>query len=200
VQAAEIHAVAEEVQYLKRIRTIEGRERTMPENDVMQIRVKGNLVGIVGLQNIMAVMASDYSQQSDEVIGTEMVRRLGVKNYIPDSAKPGYAKAFIREFRIFLGQPVEEEAVTELSVIILGPGCVQCSRLEMDVRDVMAQMNAPGEMLHISDVREIGKYGVMGTPALVINKKVVSVGTTPDRKKIRQWLEKAIRQMQTSTT
>jgi len=128
-----------------------------------------------------------------------MVTRLGVKNYIPDRAKPDYAKAFFREFRIFLGQPVQEEAVTELSVIILGPGCALCSRLEMDVRDVMAQMNAPGEMLHISDVREIGKYGVMGTPALVINKKVVSVGTTPDKKKIRQWLEEAIRQMQTGT-
>ena len=38
----------------------------MPENDVTQIRVKGNLVGIIGLQNIMAAMASDYSKQSDE--------------------------------------------------------------------------------------------------------------------------------------
>lgn len=55
-------------------------------------------------------------------------------------------------------------------------------------------------MLHISDVREIGKYGVMGAPALVINNKIVSVGTTPDKKKIRQWLEEAIRQMQTGAT
>lgn len=158
----------------------------MPENDVAQISIKGNLVGIIGLQNIMAAMASDYSQQSDEVIGAEMVRRLGMKNYIPDSAKNDYAQAFTREFRRSLGRPVEEEAVTVLRVLILGPGCAQCSRLEMDVRDVMAQMNAPGEMLHLSDVCEIGKYGVMGTPALVINNKVVSVGTTPDKKKIRQ--------------
>jgi hypothetical protein len=158
----------------------------MPENDVAQISIKGNLVGIIGLQNIMAAMASDYSQQSDEVIGAEMVRRLGMKNYIPDSAKNDYAQAFTREFRRSLGRPVEEEAVTVLRVLILGPGCAQCSRLEMDVRDVMAQMNAPGEMLHLSDVCEIGKYGVMGTSALVINNKVVSVGTTPDKKKIRQ--------------
>ena len=37
----------------------------------------------------------------------------------------------------------------------------------------------------------IGKYGIMGTPALVINKKIVSVGTTPEKRKIRQWLEEA---------
>jgi CBS domain-containing protein len=170
----------------------------MPENDVTQIRVKGNLVGIIGLQNVMAAMAPDYTKQSDDVIGAEMVRRLALKNYIPDSARDNYAQAFVREFRKFLGQPVEEETLSELRVLILGPGCSQCSRLEMDVRDVMSQLNAPGEMLHISDVREIGKYGVMGTPALVINKKIVSVGTTPDKKKIRQWLEEAIREMQAS--
>ena len=96
-----------------------------------------------------------------------------------------------------MGQPVEEEAITELSVIILGEGCAQCNRLETDVREVMAQMNAPGEMIHITDVREIGKFGVMGTPALVINEKVVSVGIIPDKKKIRRWLEEAIRRMQT---
>jgi hypothetical protein len=63
----------------------------------------------------------------------------------------------------------------------------------MDVRDVMAEMNVPGELIHVTDVREIGKYGVMGTPALVINKKIVSVGTTPEKRKIRQWLEDATR-------
>lgn len=172
----------------------------MPEKDVTQIRVKGNLVGIIGMKNIMAAMATDYQQKSDEVIGAEMVRRLAVKNYIPDSARADYAKALVREFRKFLGQPVEEEAVTELRVIILGEGCAQCSRLEMDVREVMAQMNAPGEMMHITDVREIGKFGVMGTPALVINEKVASVGIIPDKKKIRQWLEEAIGQMQTGKT
>jgi hypothetical protein len=171
----------------------------MLENDVTQIRVKGNLVGIVGLQNVMKAMASDFSQQTDEVIGAEMVKRLAVKNYIPDSVKVNYTKAFVREFRKFLGQPVEEETITELSVIILGEGCAQCNRLETDVREVMAQMNTPGEMIHVSDMREIAKYGVMGTPALVINKKVVSVGITPDKKKIRLWLEEAIRQIDTGT-
>jgi hypothetical protein len=165
----------------------------MPENSVTQIRIKGNLVGIVGLKSTMEAMASDYGRQTDQMSGAEMVKRMGVKNYIPDSAKPLYARAFVREFRIFLGQPVEEEEAAGLSVIILGPGCAQCSRLAEYVRDVMAEMNLPGEMIHVSDVREIAKYGVMGTPALVINKKIVSVGTTPEKRKIRQWLEEAIK-------
>ena len=163
----------------------------MAAQRVTQIRVKGNLIGIVGLQEVMESMKPDYSEQNDEVIGEEMISRLAAHNYIPDSARGNYAQALVREFRKFLGQPVEEEPLSGLEVLILGPGCAQCSRLETDVRDVMAEMNALGALIHVTDVREIGKYGVMGTPALVINKKVVSVGSTPEKKKIRQWLEEA---------
>lgn len=159
--------------------------------EVTKIRVKGNLVGIVGLQEVMDAMKTDFFLQSDDVIGSEMINRLSAHNYIPDSASENYAKALVREFRIFLGQPVEEEMPESLEVLILGPGCARCSRLEADVRDVMAQMNMPGDLIHVTDPREIGKYGVMGTPALVISKKIVSVGTTPEKNKIRQWLEDA---------
>jgi hypothetical protein len=158
---------------------------------VTQIRVKGNLVGIVGLPDVMEAMKPDYSERSEAVIGKEMISRLAAHNYIPDSAREHYVRALVREFQIFLGKPVEEEEIGGLEVLILGPGCAQCSRLEADVRDVMAQMNAPGELIHVTDLREIGKYGVMGTPALIINKKVVSVGTMPEKRKICQWLEEA---------
>lgn len=164
---------------------------TVIESGVTQIRVQGNLIGVVGLQQTVADMSSDYARQTDEAIGAEMIRRLSGKNYIPDSAKNAYAQAFVRAFKKYLGQPVEEEAPAGLQVLILGPGCANCSRLETDVRDVLAEMNEPGEMVHVTDVREISSYGVMGTPALVINKKVVSVGTTPEKRKIRQWLEEA---------
>jgi len=158
---------------------------------ITQIRVKGNLIGIVELQDVMEAMKPGYREQNDEVIGKEMISRLAAHNYIPDSARENYAKALVREFRMFLGQPVEEEKLEGLEVLILGPGCAQCSRLEMDVRDVMAEMNLAGDLTHVTDLREIGKYGVMGTPALVINRKVVSVGTTPEKRKIHQWLEEA---------
>jgi len=169
----------------------------MSANDhrVTQIRVKGNLVGIAGLEKTMADMSADYARQSDEAIGAEMIRRLSGGNYIPDSAKNAYAQAFVREFKKHLGQPVPEDAPAGLEVLILGPGCANCTRLETDVRDVLAEMNAPGEMIHVTDVREISKYGLMGLPALVINKKVVSVGTTPGKKKIREWLEEAIKHL-----
>lgn len=166
----------------------------MSEGDVTQIRIGGNLVGIVGLNRVMEGMAFEYAGQSDEAIGSEMIRRLAAKNYIPRGAEDRYAVALVREFRRFLGEPVEEEPVSGLRVLVLGPGCARCSHLEMDVREVMAEMKAPGEIIHVTDLREIGRYGVMGTPALVINEKVMAVGTTPEKHTIRRWLEEEVRQ------
>jgi len=166
----------------------------MSEGDVTQIRIRGNLIGIVGLNRVMEEMSSEYAGQSDEAIGREMIRRLAAKNYIPRSAEYYYAVGLVREFRRFLGESVEEEPLSGLRVLVLGPGCPRCSRLEMDVREVMAEMKVPGELIHVTDLREIGRYGVMGTPALVINETVMAVGTTPEKSIIRRWLEEAVSQ------
>lgn len=163
----------------------------MRESDVTQIRINSNLVGIVGLKQVMETLARDDAHRDDDEVGNEILKRVSEKNYIPNRAKELYVKAFIREFRKHLGKPVDKMPLGGLRVLVLGPGCAQCSRLEMDVREVMAEMKLPGELLHVTDHSEIGKYGVMGVPALVINDKVVCVGVTPHRNKIKEWLLEA---------
>lgn len=163
----------------------------MGENDITQIRIKNSLVGIVGLEFVIEAMAGDYAACSDEEVGEEIIKRLMVKNYIPERARDLYALPLVREFRKYLGQPVAELPFEGMRVVILGPGCAQCDRMEIDVREVMADMQLAAELDHVTDVREIGRYGVMGLPALIINDKVVCVGQTPNRNKIREWLQAA---------
>jgi len=163
----------------------------MSESDITQIRVNNNLVGIIGLKTIMEAMAPAHADSSDSTIEEEILRRVSMSNYIPDSARDLYAQALAREFKKFLGQAVNEPLFKGVRVVILGPGCAQCSLLESEVREAMAEMGLAGDLIHVSDIREIGKYGVMGTPALLINDRVVSVGTTPRRKQIKTWLEAA---------
>jgi hypothetical protein len=134
----------------------------------------------------------EFSSCPDEEIGVEMMRRLGKNNYIPKQARDVYAGALVREFKKYLGQPVDEQPVAGLRIAILGPGCSQCSRMEMDVREVLAEMKLPAELLHVTAPLEIAKYGVMGVPALVINDRVVCVGQTPHRNKIKEWLQAAV--------
>ena len=88
-------------------------------------------------------------------------------------------------------QEVAEEPLTGLQIIVLGPGCARCTQLERDVREALADLQLPGELIHVDDLRAIARYGVMGTPALIVNGKVVSVGTTPTRQQIKAWLREA---------
>ena len=57
---------------------------------------------------------------------------------------------------------------------------------------VMAEINLMADIEHVRDIKEIGKYGVMGTPALIINGKVKSVGRVPPRTKLIEWLSELI--------
>jgi small redox-active disulfide protein 2 len=86
---------------------------------------------------------------------------------------------------------VENPPPDHLQIIVLGPGCARCTQLERDVRESLAEMHLPGELIHVDDFREIIHYGVMGTPALIINGKVVSVGSMPQRQQIKEWLQDA---------
>ncbi|MEK7373676.1 MAG: hypothetical protein AABZ85_01415, partial [Thermodesulfobacteriota bacterium] len=65
----------------------------MAEKDVMQIRINGHQVGLVGLQDAMAEVARTRIGKTDEAVQAELVRRLSVKNYIPERAKALYGPA-----------------------------------------------------------------------------------------------------------
>jgi small redox-active disulfide protein 2 len=95
----------------------------------------------------------------------------------------------LREFNKFLGRPYEEDVSEELEIKVLGPGCDQCDRLEKELMEALAEMDLSADLEHVRDLKEIGRYGVMGTPAVIINGKVKCVGSVPHREKIIQWLK-----------
>lgn len=59
---------------------------------------------------------------------------------------------------------------------ILGTGCSKCEFLTKSVNEALAQLNIKAEVIKITEIAEIVSYGVMSTPALVIDDKVVSTG------------------------
>jgi small redox-active disulfide protein 2 len=66
--------------------------------------------------------------------------------------------------------------MTTIRVEVLGTGCKKCQQLEANAKEAIATLNLDAEILHITDPIEIAKRGVMSTPALTINGKVVSKG------------------------
>ncbi len=163
----------------------------MTDQDVSQIRVDDYSVGIMGLKSALEEMAEPYGQEPDQAVTDALLNRLSQKNYIPPKARTAYGKAFLREFKKYVGKPYEASVPSGIDIKVLGPGCPQCDGLEQELMAVVSQIQIAASIEHVQDMKEIGRWGVMGTPALVINGRVKSVGKIPPRAKLIQWLEEA---------
>lgn len=71
-----------------------------------------------------------------------------------------------------------------LNIKVLGSGCSNCKRLEAETRAALDAAGIPYGLAKVTDYADIAAYGVLSTPALVINEKVVSSGRIPARSKI----------------
>lgn len=72
---------------------------------------------------------------------------------------------------------------------ILGTGCANCTSLAKNVREAMFDLHMNEEIEQIHDIIEIASYGVISTPALVINGKVVAFGKVLSKNEVVQLLE-----------
>ena len=73
-------------------------------------------------------------------------------------------------------------------VKILGTGCTKCRLLEEKVRQIAAQNTIDCQIEKITELNDIMDYGIMMTPGLVVDEKVMSSGKIPKDEHILQWL------------
>jgi small redox-active disulfide protein 2 len=71
---------------------------------------------------------------------------------------------------------------------ILGTGCANCVRLERNAREAVAAVRIEAEITKVTDYADIMSFGIMSTPGLVIDGKVLSVGRVPSTEQIKTWL------------
>jgi small redox-active disulfide protein 2 len=160
------------------------------QDEVVKIRVGDFTVGIVGLKAALEeTIQKNFS--SDPAVAQYLLEHLKSKNYIPPSAEHEYGSAFLREYKRYRGEPVGIEQPHELQVKVLGPGCPNCDKLEQMVYKVMAADSIVGSVEHVRDLNEIAAYGMVATPALVINGEVKCGGRLPKESQLRAWLEEA---------
>lgn len=79
-----------------------------------------------------------------------------------------------------------------MEIKILGTGCPKCKTLEKLTREVVEQNGIDATVTKVEDIYQIMKYGVMTTPALVVNEKVEIKGRIPSADEIKQLLIKTI--------
>jgi small redox-active disulfide protein 2 len=77
-----------------------------------------------------------------------------------------------------------------MEIKILGPGCAKCKTLDKLTREVVEKNGIKANITKVEDIMEIMKYGVMSTPAIVIDEKVVLKGRVPSSDELKQLLTK----------
>ncbi len=76
-----------------------------------------------------------------------------------------------------------------MEIKILGPGCARCAQTEKLVKEALQETGVAAHVEKVSDIKAYAKYGVMLTPAVVIDGKVKISGKIPKKEDIINWLK-----------
>ena len=76
-----------------------------------------------------------------------------------------------------------------MEIKICGPGCANCTKAENIVKEAVAEAGIDAEIHKITDFAEMAKLGVLSTPAIIVNGKIMCVGKVPSKKEVIQWLK-----------
>ena len=80
----------------------------------------------------------------------------------------------------------------KIKLKVLGTGCSKCKTLEKVTMEVVKENNFDAEIIKVEDITEIMKFGIMTTPGLVANDKVLFTGRVPSKNEIKTYIEKFI--------
>lgn len=73
-----------------------------------------------------------------------------------------------------------------MEIKVLGTGCAKCKALEKVTRDAVAELEIEATIEKEEDIQKIMAYGILSTPGLVINEKIVLQGQLPKLDKIKE--------------
>lgn len=81
-----------------------------------------------------------------------------------------------------------------MNIKILGTGCSNCAKMEKVTREAVADLGIIAEIEKVEDIAGIMSYGVMSTPALVINEQVKLAGKVPNKAKVLEIIQAVLNQ------
>ncbi len=148
------------------------------------IRIGSASIGLIGLD--LAINEAAASKLSEAEAMDVLFQAIREKNYIPPAMKEKYRLALFKEYaRHLRGDDGDHD---DLVFRIYGPGCVSCNGLQNLVIEVLSDMDIAADIEQIHDLDEIGRAGILQTPALVINGQLKSSGLLPTRAQLEEWI------------
>lgn len=76
-------------------------------------------------------------------------------------------------------------------VLVLGSGCMNCKKTAQLIQETAQECGETISLTKVEDMQKIVSYGVMATPGVIIDGKIVHAGGVPSKEKVKQWFEAA---------
>ena len=76
-----------------------------------------------------------------------------------------------------------------MKIEVLGPGCPRCANTEVNVKKALLELNKTAEVVKVTDINTMVEKGVIQTPALIIDGKIVMQGKIPSVEQIKQFIQ-----------
>jgi small redox-active disulfide protein 2 len=77
-----------------------------------------------------------------------------------------------------------------MKIEVLGPGCPKCNSTMENVKKALVELGKTAEVIKVTDINAMIERGVMSTPALMIDGKLMVQGKTPNVEQIKDWIQK----------
>ena len=75
-----------------------------------------------------------------------------------------------------------------MEIKVLGPGCAKCQQTEKIVKEAVMEAGVDAQIEKVTDTMQIAGYGVFGTPAVIVDGEVKSVGKIPKKQDVVGWI------------
>jgi len=109
--------------------------------------------------------------------------------YVKKNSKDFYIyKSFVLFVRTFTKYKQQTKKQKYMEIKVLGTGCPKCKALTKAVEEVINETGVYASVTKVEDINDIMQHGVMVTPALVVNGKVVASGKVPKKEEIKKLL------------
>jgi len=79
-----------------------------------------------------------------------------------------------------------------MKIEVLGPGCPKCNTVMDNVKKALAEIGKTAEVVKVTDINAMIERGVMSTPSLIIDGKLMVQGKIPNVQQIKDWIQKGV--------
>lgn len=163
---------------------------------VRQIEISGMPIGIEGLDEILEEVKG-LGLKEEKELKKVLLEKVERRNYIPSNRKELYAQALYEEYLVYIGiikERPKRRAFPEIKVY--GMGCPNCKLLNQMVMKTLAETGLMADYRYVTELAEITADGIVITPALTVNGKLVFKGIPSSQKEIEEIIIKAIKEQE----